>query len=83
GFTIQMTPAKPGTSVEIDGIAVSTINIPVTETSKSGVWKLKTTAGVTPTCGYNIRIDGSDRTIVNSGYIGHSNAAIQGFCLNK
>ncbi|HSH67137.1 MAG TPA: hypothetical protein VLB84_15420 [Bacteroidia bacterium] len=83
GFSIYMTPAKPGTAIEIDGLAVSSVNIPVTETSKSGTWKLKTTAGVTPTCGYNIRIDGSDRTIVNSGYIGHTNAAVQGFCLNK
>lgn len=83
GFSIYMTPAKPGTSIEIDGLAVSSVNLPTTVTSKAGTWKLYTTAGVTPTCGYNIRIDGGDRTIVNSGYIGHSDAAIQGFCLNK
>ena len=83
GFSIYMTPAQPGTSIEIDGLPVSSVNLPTTITSKSGTWKLHTTAGVTPTCGYNIRIDGSDRTIINSGYIGHYDAAIQGFCLNK
>lgn len=83
GFSIYMTPAKPGTSIEIDGLAVSSLNLPTSLTSKTGTWKLYTTAGVTPTCGYNIRIDGSDRTIINSGYIGHSDSAIQGFCLNK
>lgn len=83
GFSIYMTPAKPGTSIEIDGLSVSSINLPTSVTSKSGTWKLYTTAGITPTCGYNVRMDGGDRTIVNSGYIGHGNSAIQGFCLNK
>ena len=32
-------------------------------------------------CGYNIRIDGADRTIVNSGVIGWHAADIEGFCL--
>jgi hypothetical protein len=32
-------------------------------------------------CGYNVRIDAYDRTIVNSHWIGLWNTAIQGFCL--
>jgi hypothetical protein len=83
GFSMQMTPAQPGTSIKIDGMAVSSIDVGTSVTAKSGTWELKTTAGVTPSCGYNIRMDVSDRAIINSGYIGHYNAAIQGFCLNK
>ena len=45
----------------------------------SGTWELVTT-GMAP-CGYNIRIDGADRTIVNSGFIGWHAADIEGFCL--
>ena len=45
----------------------------------SGTWELITT-GMAP-CGYNIRIDGADRTIVNSGFIGWKSADIEGFCL--
>lgn len=45
----------------------------------AGTWELNT-AGMAA-CGYNIRIDGADRTIVNSGFIGWSAADIEGFCL--
>ncbi len=34
-------------------------------------------------CGYNIRIRGEDRTIVNSAFIGHVGGDIEGFCLDK
>ncbi len=46
----------------------------------SGTWQLDTTA-MDP-CGYNIRIHGTDRTIVNSGFIGWWAADIEGFCLD-
>lgn len=49
-------------------------------TGASGNWELDTT-GMKP-CGYNIRIDGADRTIVNSGYVGWHSADIKGFCLD-
>jgi hypothetical protein len=45
----------------------------------SGNWELDTT-GMKP-CGYNIRIHGVDRTIVNSGGIGWHAGDIEGFCL--
>ena len=45
----------------------------------AGSWELDTT-GMEP-CGYNIRIYGEDRTIVNSGFIGWDRSDIEGFCL--
>jgi DNA uptake protein ComE-like DNA-binding protein len=55
---------------------------PVASTNgESGVWSLDT-AGMTP-CGYILRVHGSDRTIVDSGYIGHKNGKSVGFCLLK
>ena len=45
----------------------------------SGTWELITT-GMAP-CGYNIRIDGADRTIVNSATIGWPASDIEGVCL--
>lgn len=47
----------------------------------SGAWQLDTTP-MDP-CGYNIRIRGEDRTIVNSAFIGHISGDIEGFCLDK
>lgn len=49
-------------------------------TGASGNWELDTT-GMKP-CGYNIRIDGADRTIMHSGYVGRNAADIKGFCLD-
>ncbi|MBN1134735.1 MAG: hypothetical protein JXA38_07495 [Methanosarcinaceae archaeon] len=55
---------------------------PVVSTiGESGVWSLDTD-GMTP-CGYILRLHGSDRTIVDSGYIGHHNGKSVGFCLLK
>lgn len=51
----------------------------VPTTGEAGVWKLDT-AGM-PKCGYVIRLGASDRTIVNSGFIGYSNEAFVGLCL--
>lgn len=46
----------------------------------SGEWQLDT-AGMDP-CGYNIRIHGVDRTIVNSGGTSWQAVDIEGFCLD-
>jgi len=51
----------------------------LTTNGASGTWELNT-AGMDP-CGYNIRIHGEDRTIVNSGFIGWERWDIEGFCL--
>lgn len=48
-------------------------------TGASGTWELNTT-DMDP-CGYNIRIHGEDRTIVDSGWIGREAWDIEGFCL--
>ena len=46
----------------------------------SGTWTLDTN-GMDP-CGFNVRIDARDRTIVNSGSIGWPASDIEGFCLD-
>ena len=51
----------------------------VPTTGEAGVWRLDTTG--MPRCGYVIRLGASDRTIVNSGFIGYSNEAFVGLCL--
>ncbi len=51
----------------------------LTSGGASGTWELDTT-GMDP-CGYNVRIHGVDRTIVNSGSIGWHAWDIEGFCL--
>ena len=51
----------------------------VSTNGESGVWKLDT-AGM-PKCGYVVRLGASDRTIVNSGFVGYTNEAFVGLCL--
>ncbi len=51
----------------------------VSGTGESGTWELDTT-GI-PQCGYVIYLHASDRTIVNSGYVGHYNNAVVGLCI--
>jgi hypothetical protein len=48
---------------------------------ESGNWTLNT-AGL-PRCGYVLRLSVSDRTIVNSGFVGWSNEAFVGLCLRQ
>lgn len=52
-----------------------------TPTFQDGTWHLDT-HGMSP-CGYVVRLDGSDRTIVNSGFVGWDGPAFTGFCLKK
>lgn len=51
----------------------------LTTSGASGTWELDTNG--MDSCGYNIRIHGEDRTIVNSGAIGWEDSDIEGFCL--
>jgi hypothetical protein len=53
----------------------------VPTTGESGIWRLDTTG--MPKCGYVIRLGASDRTIVNSGFIGYSNEIFVGLCLKE
>ncbi|MES2318841.1 MAG: hypothetical protein V4631_15275 [Pseudomonadota bacterium] len=46
---------------------------------EAGTWRLDTT-GLSK-CGYVIRLGASDRTIVNSGFVGFGNEAFIGLCL--
>jgi hypothetical protein len=79
-FSISVTPNK-GATVDVDGTGMSGLSYPFTlpNTGKSGTFVIHT-AGV-PKCGYNVRIDAWDRTIVSSHTIGLYNNDIQGFCL--
>jgi hypothetical protein len=51
----------------------------VSGTGESGAWELDTT-GI-PQCGYVIYLHAWDRTIVNSGYVGHYGSAVMGVCI--
>ncbi len=53
----------------------------VSTNGEEGVWSLNTEE-MDP-CGYIMRLHGSDRTIVNSGSIGHYSGKSVGFCLLK
>jgi hypothetical protein len=53
----------------------------VPTTGESGTWKLDTQA--MDACGYIIRLETVDRTIVNSGSIGWPNHDAAGFCLKE
>jgi hypothetical protein len=57
------------------------VTSPPSLTSQSGTWQLDTT-GLAP-CGYVVRLDAVDRTIVNSGGVGFDTPAFTGFCLKK
>lgn len=51
----------------------------VSTNGEAGVWRLDT-AGM-PKCGYVVRLSASDRTIVNSGFVGFGAEAFVGLCL--
>lgn len=70
-------PPIPGPSAS-NGLAYP---LTLTTFGASGNWELDTN-GMDP-CGYNVRLVVSDRTIVNSGFVGFSNDDIEGFCLDK
>lgn len=82
-FTISVTPAK-GAVVDVDSTGTSGLNYisgTLPNGGKSGSFVIHT-AGV-PKCGYNVRIDAWDRTILNSHTIGFYNNDVQGFCLRN
>jgi hypothetical protein len=71
GVGLQLEPPKGGVFTLTPAIT--------TATTQSGTWSLDT-HGLDP-CGYVVRLDGYDRTIVNSGYVGWDGHAFEGFCL--
>lgn len=87
GGTLAITsaiPAGPAAVFPISGAnATASMTFSGSSLDTTGVmtggWELDTT-GMEP-CGYNIRIHGEDRTIVNSGFIGWQANDIEGFCL--
>ncbi|MCB0521353.1 MAG: hypothetical protein H6577_24150 [Lewinellaceae bacterium] len=84
-LSLSVTPGDEanGARPTIDGSGgFSGLSYPLTlsGTGTSGTWTLET-KGMNP-CGYNVRIDGYDRTIINSSSIGHHAPDIEGFCLD-
>lgn len=77
--------AAVGFSVEPSGNPVAHIvTSPPDPLSQSGTWSLNTgTPTEMTTCGYVIRLDGADNTIVNSGWVGHDGPSFVGFCLKQ
>jgi len=73
--------ASVGLSLEPTGGLFTLTPVISTLTTQSGTWSLDTT-GLSP-CGYVVRLDGYDRTIVNSGWVGWDGPAFTGFCLKK
>jgi hypothetical protein len=53
----------------------------VSTTGEAGNWSLDTFG--MPKCGYVVRLEVSDRTIRNSGFIGHHAHAVVGLCLRE
>jgi len=85
GMSLYITPAAAGTTIQIDGLATASLSygsvmFPLPDAGKSGTWTLQTT-GATPPCGYNIWIQGHDRTIVGSSQYGYYAYMPKGFCL--
>lgn len=93
GGTLSITSALPapsggpaiGTITETSGLTTKvSLDYPGTLNTvgvTSGTWSLDTT-GMDP-CGYNIRIWGEDRTVVNSNHIGWDRWDIEGFCVEE
>jgi len=82
-FTISVTPDN-GAVVDVDGTGSNTLSYvagTLANGGQSGAFVIHT-ANV-PKCGYNVRIDAWDRTIVSSHVIGLYNYDIQGFCLRN
>ena len=88
-FSIYVTPAIAGhpAVVHVDGNPVSGYTydglgtpLSLPNAGRSGTFEILTNNIIK--CGYNVRIDAYDRTIVNSHWIGLWNTAIQGFCLS-
>ncbi len=74
-----------GFSVEPFGNAVGhLVTSPPDPLSQSGTWWLDTGhPTLMTTCGYVIRLDGVDNTIVNSGWVGFDGPSFVGFCLRS
>jgi CRISPR/Cas system endoribonuclease Cas6 (RAMP superfamily) len=72
-------------SVEPSGNPVAhVVTSPPNPLSQSGTWSLNTgTPTPMTTCGYVIRLDATDNTIVNSAVVGHDQPAFIGFCLRN
>lgn len=84
-MSISMTPAAEaaGSIISIDGIVTSSLSYAggtLPGTGQSGTWQIQTPATIKP-CGYNVWINGNDRTIVHSSGFYHHSQLAKGFCI--
>jgi hypothetical protein len=80
-LNVTVTPAN-GAVVQLDATSAHVRSYyagTLPDGSTSGTFTIDTSAMVR--CGYNVRIDATDRTIVNSHTIGLPAGDLQGFCL--
>ena len=96
-MSLVVTPAGPATGGELTIVKVPPVGLPAPAPTGNARNALTFAAGSLPTagasgtwslntddmdqCGYNIRITGVDRTIVDSARIGWRRDDIKGFCL--
>jgi hypothetical protein len=85
GLTLAVEPSLGGAFTAPAGAlgsgSVSRSYPTVPTTGEAGNWTLDTTG--MPRCGYIIRLSASDRTIVNSGFVGRGNNTVVGLCLRQ
>jgi|SRR5215213_4675127 len=83
GLTLNVEPSLGGVFTAPAGTqgpsSISRSYPTVPTTGEAGNWTLDTTG--MPRCGYIIRLSASDRTIVNSGFVGRGNNTVVGLCL--
>ncbi|MFT3703452.1 MAG: hypothetical protein QM802_13840 [Agriterribacter sp.] len=84
-MSMSITPAAEaaGSIISIDGVAISYLTYDggtLANTGQSGTWQIQTPVTIPP-CGYNVWIDGTDRTIVNSSGFYHYSQLARGFCV--
>jgi hypothetical protein len=76
-LTMHVEPVAPAHGATVNPSSRSYPVVPTT--GESGTWTLDTSP--MDACGYIVRLDTSDRTIVNSGFVGWPNSDSTGFCL--
>ncbi len=83
-LSVAVTPANLGATITVNNTAINTESYAggtLTDGFNSGTFAINTANAVK--CGYNVRIDAWDRTIISSHSIGHYNNDVQGFCLRN
>jgi hypothetical protein len=81
-LSLSVTPDN-GAVVSILPGSTDSLQYPLTLSTDGDTGSFSIDTSNMTVCGYNIRIDTRDRTIISSDYMGVTNYALQGFCLVK